>query len=211
MEVRACEGGKPPPILFYAHRKLETRFARNNSTQTDSRTYPHPHPQRYTGYLISYVDGLKASWGRIDAAGATAHGISLAVDVVQTFLGPLRADYNPDQEEGDEPLWRRLKWGTAIAARALDVWSARSDLSPNDMVSGRACADCCFGLQARHGYIRVCACGGMGEYKSVMWSNLPSTGARTTQVCQLLFIWKPLLVVDKRCAVVAENLNSECE
>lgn len=92
--------------------------------------------QGYVDDLISYVKKKKDSWSRRDERDAN-FGASLAVDVVKTLSG---GDCPKEACEGKphgEPEWLRLKWGIAIAARALDVCSARVNTYCGDMVSQR--------------------------------------------------------------------------
>ena len=65
-----------------------------------------------------------------------SHGVSLALDVVRTLRGPRKVGCDLGIEDGGEPLWLHLKWGIALAARALDVRSAPANLPVADMVSG---------------------------------------------------------------------------
>ena len=112
--------------------------------QNITRPHLHLHLQRYTRDFFFYIEELQAKWIGVPAADEAKHGTSLAVDIVRTLLGPGDKGYREGEEEkkGQDPLWRRLKWGVAIAARALDVWSAPPDLSDKNMVSGqRACTD----------------------------------------------------------------------
>lgn len=81
--------------------------------------------------FISYVRELQGAWHGRDA-GDSAFGVSLAVGVVTTLLGPPEVDGGMDEkerlegeeEEGQEPQWLQLKWGVAVVSRAFDVWSA---------------------------------------------------------------------------------------
>ena len=86
--------------------------------------------------MVSYVDALKSKWRGVPTHQKLAHGVSLALDVVRTLLGPSKVESGLGIEDGSEPLWLQLKWGIALAARALDVRSAPANLPVADMVSG---------------------------------------------------------------------------
>lgn len=107
-------------------------FSRHPDANGDPRTCPRPRLQRYTDRFIAYVDELKLTWDDPEPE----HGISLAVSVVRELRGPSKAGRGLDQEDGREPAWLELKWGIALAARALDVKTAPKNLPAADMVSG---------------------------------------------------------------------------
>ena len=86
--------------------------------------------------MVSYVDALKSKWRGVPTHQKLAHGVSLALDVVRTLRGPSKVGCGLGIEDGSEPLWLQLKWGIALAARALDVRSAPANLPVADMVSG---------------------------------------------------------------------------
>ena len=72
---------------------------------------------------MAYLNTFADDWiGH--AACDTAYGASLAVDVVKTFMGKNFTGYAIGDDDDEEPLWLRLKWGVAIASRALDVWTS---------------------------------------------------------------------------------------
>eukprot|EP00904_Undaria_pinnatifida_P011040 jgi/Undpi1/7066/HiC_scaffold_21.g09540.m1 len=77
----------------------------------------------YVDELVTYLKTLADDWiGH--AAYDTAYGAFLAVNVVKTFMGENYPGYTIDHDSNEEPLWLRLKWGVAIASRALDVWTS---------------------------------------------------------------------------------------
>lgn len=79
--------------------------------------------QIYVDELVTYLKTLANDWiGH--AAYDTAYGAFLAVNVVKTFMGENYAGYTIDHDGNKDPLWLRLKWGVAIASRALDVWTS---------------------------------------------------------------------------------------
>lgn len=90
--------------------------------------------QGYVRDFIIYVRTQQNNWsGRDDSD--TAFGASLAVDVVKTLQGNVAEAAATEENSDVEPMWLKLKWGIAIAARALDVWSARTNNCSLDMVS----------------------------------------------------------------------------
>lgn len=93
--------------------------------------------QRYVQDLISFVRTQQNSWsGREDSD--TDFGVSLAVDVITTLQGKdTQAGAKAGKSNG-EPMWLKLKWGMAVASRALDVWSARVNNCTVDMVNERS-------------------------------------------------------------------------
>lgn len=125
-------GGKEQQHKMSFVSAVDVFLFRHLDTSGDLRTCPRPHPQRYTDRFIAYVDELKLTWDNQEPE----HGISLAVSVVRELRGPSKAGCGRDQEKGREPAWLELKWGIALAARALDVKTAPTNLPSADMVRG---------------------------------------------------------------------------
>lgn len=81
--------------------------------------------------FVGYVRELEEAWHGRDADDP-AFGVSLAVGVVTTLLGPPEVSGAMDEkealerpeEEGLDPQWLQLKWGVAVVSRAFDVWAA---------------------------------------------------------------------------------------
>eukprot|EP00904_Undaria_pinnatifida_P008460 jgi/Undpi1/4744/HiC_scaffold_18.g08097.m1 len=88
----------------------------------------------YVADLVSYAEGLKRDWRKQPAGVSTAEfGTSLAVGVVRTLRGLSRDGSLIEGVGGADPLWLKLKWGMATAARALDVFAAPSSMSKEDV------------------------------------------------------------------------------
>lgn len=90
--------------------------------------------------MVSYAEELLGAWEQRPAAQLTTDfGVSLAVGVVRTLGGLSESGCRLEGPQGGEPLWRRLKWGMTIAARALDVSAAPGNFSQSfkeeDLVS----------------------------------------------------------------------------
>lgn len=91
------------------------------------------------------------AWEQRSAAHLiTEFGVSLAVGVVRTLRGLSESGRRLGGPQGGEPLWRRLKWGMILAARALDVRAApdtfTEDFTEDDLVSKSAGSGCVFWL-----------------------------------------------------------------
>lgn len=94
---------------------------------------------------MAYITELRETWN-----GHTEHdssrGAHLALEVVKVFWGDLCTGYRGTEKEGEDPVWLKLKWGVAIASRALDAWTAASNGFEVDMVrhQRRDCSTCPF-------------------------------------------------------------------
>ena len=93
--------------------------------------------QDLVDFLIDYIKEKRDRWSAHDNDEGTEFGASLAVEVVQTLRGGDRSNVGPGETPDIEPEWLKLKWGIAIAARALDVCSASGNSYGGDMVRKR--------------------------------------------------------------------------
>eukprot|EP00904_Undaria_pinnatifida_P008442 jgi/Undpi1/4728/HiC_scaffold_18.g08081.m1 len=88
----------------------------------------------YVADLVSYAEGLERDWRNQPAGVSTAEfGTSLAVGVVRTLGGLSRDGSLIEGVGGADPLWLKLRWGMATAARTLDVFAAPSSMSKEDV------------------------------------------------------------------------------
>ena len=81
--------------------------------------------QWYVSYLLAYRTSLRVSWVGY-ASFDTTRGAYLAVKVIETFLGDRHPGYACTEKNDEDPTWLKLKWGVAIASRALDWSSCRN-------------------------------------------------------------------------------------
>ena len=68
---------------------------------------------------------MRVSWAGY-ASFDTTRGAYLAVKVIETFLGDRHPGYACTEKNDEDPTWLKLKWGVAIASRALDWSSCRN-------------------------------------------------------------------------------------
>lgn len=87
--------------------------------------------------MIDYIEEKRDRWSAHDSDEGTEFGASLAVEVVQTLRGGDRPNVAQRETPDGEPEWLKLKWGIAIAARALDACSASANGYGGDMVRRR--------------------------------------------------------------------------
>ena len=144
-----AKGAARPALLI-------TVLTQQQNTNADNRNVFRAHLQSYIGDLVSYAEELVGAWEHRPAAQLTTEfGVSLAIDVVHTLRGLSESGRLVENPQGGEPLWRKLKWGMTIAARALDVYAA-PEIDKGDLVSNSAGAGCHCGALLRLEYERAC-------------------------------------------------------
>ena len=144
-----AKGAARPALLI-------TVLTQQQNANADNRNVFRAHLQSYIGDLVSYAEELVGAWEHRPAAQLTTEfGVSLAIDVVHTLRGLSESGRLVENPQGGEPLWRKLKWGMTIAARALDVYAA-PEIDKEDLVSNSAGAGCHCGALLRLEYERAC-------------------------------------------------------
>lgn len=151
---KVAEGAGHPALL------TTVAFQQQN-TNADSRTLLRDRLQGYVADVVSYAEELLGAWEQRPAAQLTTEfGVSLAVGVVRTLRGLSESGCRLECPQGGEPLWRRLKWGMTIAARAFDVSAAPGNFSQSfkeeDLVSKSAGAGYGFGVLLLLTYESAC-------------------------------------------------------
>ena len=92
-------------------------------------------PQEYVDVLVTYVKELHTRWAG-HAEYDNTRGACLAVEVITMFWGDRCPSYvDTTGKVGGDPAWLKLKWGVAIASRALDAWTAAKNNLQVDAVS----------------------------------------------------------------------------
>lgn len=84
--------------------------------------------------MLAYITALRVLWIGY-ASCDTARGACLAVNVIKTFMGDGCPEFAFTENKVGYPIWLKLKWGVAIASRALDVWTSCRNGFNGDLVS----------------------------------------------------------------------------
>ncbi|CAM9182939.1 unnamed protein product, partial [Pylaiella littoralis] len=93
-----------------------------------------PDLMQYVNEFVEFVVDLSRQWPESEAS---SHGFELAVRIVKMLaeLSSPPAGAQAAAETEDEPRWLKIKWGMALAGRAIDLsWACRLSVPEKDKV-----------------------------------------------------------------------------